>query len=171
MWSESIDEKPSKSARKRQYHALQKLGERLIGLPESTLGALPLEDDLLEALRSAQRMTSRSALRRQRQLIGKLVARSDAAAIQSALDAATRRERAEKAMFHDAEHWRDRILREGRPALDGFFVATGGTDEELAALTQQFGACTSDRDRRQIGRRIFRAVHARLAAEVQKGRR
>lgn len=169
LWGGNIDEKPSKSARKRRYQAFQELGERLVGLPESTLRTLPLGEDLAEAVQNAKRISSRSALRRQRQLIGKLVARSDAEAIRTALDAATRQQRADQSIFHDAEDWRDRIVREGGPALEDFFRRAGRPDAELAALARELGACASDGDRRRIGRRIFRAVHAKLAAEVQKG--
>ena len=67
------DSKPSKSARKREYIALQKLGEELIELRESELRHFGLEDKLLEAVLEAQQIKSRGALRRQKQYIGKLM--------------------------------------------------------------------------------------------------
>lgn len=69
--------KPSKSARKREYLALQKLGEELIPLLESDLRAMNLDDDLLDAVLEAKRLKKRGALRRQKQYIGKLVGRLD----------------------------------------------------------------------------------------------
>ena len=129
-----------------------------------------MNDDLREAVRAANRMTSRGALRRQRQLIGKLMARSDAEAIRDALDSSMRNERANKAVFHDAEAWRDRIVREGRPALDAFAAAVGAADEEIEVLVRQLGSSRSDTERRRLARRIFRGVHARLTAEMQKTR-
>jgi ribosome-associated protein len=71
------DSKPSKSARKREYLALQKLGEDLIPLLEPDLRAMNLDDDLLDAVLEAKRMKKRGALRRQKQYIGKLIARLD----------------------------------------------------------------------------------------------
>ena len=71
------DSKPSKSARKREYLALQKLGEDLIPLLESDLRAMNLGDDLLEAVLEAKRMKKHGALRRQKQYIGKLMGRLD----------------------------------------------------------------------------------------------
>jgi ribosome-associated protein len=71
------DSKPSKSARKREYLALQKLGEDLIPLLESDLRAMNLGDDLLEAILEAKRMKKHGALRRQKQYIGKLMGRLD----------------------------------------------------------------------------------------------
>ena len=69
------DSKPSKSARKREYIALQKLGEDLVPLLESDLRAMNLDDDLLAAVLEAKRMKKRGALRRQKQYIGKLMGR------------------------------------------------------------------------------------------------
>ncbi len=69
--------KPSKSAKKREYLALQKLGEDLITLKESELASLPLDDDLLAAIHEAQQIKARGALRRQKQYIGKLMRHID----------------------------------------------------------------------------------------------
>jgi len=69
--------KPSKSAKKREYLALQKLGEELITLRESELAALPLDEDLLLAIQDAQQITARGAMRRQKQFIGKLMRHID----------------------------------------------------------------------------------------------
>ena len=69
--------KPSKSAQKRAYLALQKLGEELITLRETDLATVPLDDDLLDAVHEARRIRKRGALRRQKQYIGKLMGRLD----------------------------------------------------------------------------------------------
>ena len=79
------DSKPSKSARKRAYIALQKLGEDLVPLLESDLRAMNLDEDLLEAVLDAKRMKKHGALRRQKQYIGKLMSRVDPAPIEAAL--------------------------------------------------------------------------------------
>ena len=85
---------PSKSQRKRDAHAAQKLGQRLVSMREQELRDLPLEDILREALAEARRLTSRPALARQHQYIGKLMREADVAAIEAALAA---REDAHKA--------------------------------------------------------------------------
>ena len=77
--------KPSKSARKREYLALQKLGEELIPLQESDLRAMGLGEDLLDAILEARHMSKRGALRRQKQYIGKLMNRVDPEPIREAL--------------------------------------------------------------------------------------
>ena len=69
--------KPSKSARKREYIALQKLGEELIALKVSELNSLPLDDGLREAVLEARQIKAHGALRRQKQYIGKLMRHID----------------------------------------------------------------------------------------------
>jgi ribosome-associated protein len=71
------DLKPSKSAKKREYIALQKLGEELITLKQSELNGLPLDEGLLDAVLEAQQMKAHGALRRQKQYIGKLMRHFD----------------------------------------------------------------------------------------------
>jgi len=79
-----VDElKPSKSARKREYIALQKLGEELITLRESDLDSLPIDDNLREAVLEAKQMKAHGALRRQKQYIGKLMRHIDPEPIRS----------------------------------------------------------------------------------------
>jgi ribosome-associated protein len=79
------DLKPSKSAKKREYLALQKLGEDLIGLNEPDLRKMELDEDLLEAVLEARRIKSRGALRRQKQYIGKLMRHVDPEPIRAAM--------------------------------------------------------------------------------------
>lgn len=72
---------PSKSARKRAATAAQELGERLVGLSKAELAALPLPDDLREAIRVAHGMRGRGSQARQRQYIGRLMRDVDLAPI------------------------------------------------------------------------------------------
>lgn len=78
---------PSKSQRKRDAHAAQKLGQRLVGMREGEMDGLPLDESLLDALAEARRITSRGALARQFQYIGKLMREADLDAIEAALAA------------------------------------------------------------------------------------
>ncbi len=80
-----MESKPSKSARKREYLALQKLGEELLTLRESDLLDMELDEDLLEAVLEARQMRSRGALRRQKQYIGKLMRHIDPEPLRIAL--------------------------------------------------------------------------------------
>jgi ribosome-associated protein len=83
------DRPPSKSMRKRAAHAAQKLGERLVRMRDKDLEGLPLPDDLREAIVEARRLTSRVALSRHHQYIGKLMRSIDIDAVEAAIDAQT----------------------------------------------------------------------------------
>ena len=80
---------PSKSARKRAAHAAQKLGERLVRMRPQDLVDLPLPEELRAAITEARRLTSRGALARQHQYIGKLMREIDIVALEAALTART----------------------------------------------------------------------------------
>jgi ribosome-associated protein len=84
--TEALDDRPSKSSRKRAAHAAQALGERLITLKETDLTRLPLPETLLDAVREARRIKARGGLSRQKQYIGKLMRDLDTAAIEDALE-------------------------------------------------------------------------------------
>ena len=77
--------KPSKSARKREYIALQRLGEELLTVKEPDLLGMQLDDELLEAVLEARRIKAHGALRRQKQYIGKLMRKIDPEPIRAAL--------------------------------------------------------------------------------------
>lgn len=78
---------PSKSSRKRAAHAAQKLGEQLTRMRQEEVAALPLTDALRDAIAEARRLTSRGALSRQHQFIGKLMRDIDMQALEAALAA------------------------------------------------------------------------------------
>lgn len=82
------EQRPSRSARKRQALALQELGVRLTLLKPAQLQQLPLPEELLAAVLEAQQLRSRAALARQRQYIGKLMRALDPEPIVRALSAA-----------------------------------------------------------------------------------
>ena len=80
------EERPSRSARKRNAEALQRLGERLLGLKPQQLQRFDLPPPLLmETLLETQRLRSRSASARARQYIGRLMRDIDPAPIEQAL--------------------------------------------------------------------------------------
>jgi ribosome-associated protein len=103
---------PSKSRLKRDMLALQALGERLVELPASRLASLSLPENLLDAITLARRITSHEGRRRQLQYVGKLMRRIDPAPIESALGQDDERHRAQTAVMHAAERWRDTLISE-----------------------------------------------------------
>jgi ribosome-associated protein len=153
------DEPPSKSERKRQSEALQRLGEELIDLPQADLDALPLPEQLRDAVMLARRITRHGGLYRQKQYIGKLMRKFDAAPIQAALAQRREQSRAAALRFRRAAQWRDRLLEEGPTALDRlaaeFPQASRGELADLIRRAQQ-----ERREQRPpaAARELFRAI-------------
>ena len=108
------DEKPSKSALKREMTELQALGEDLAALSKDQLKRIDLPDDLRDALRDAQRFTQHEAHRRQLQYIGKLMRGIDPAPIRAALDDIKGVSAAANARMHALERLRTRFLEDER---------------------------------------------------------
>lgn len=105
-----VDDAPSRSAKKRQSTALQKLGEQLTQLDANARAALPLSSDLAEALRLYDKIRDREGRRRQMQYIGRLMREIDAGPIEEALAARTAAHQADTALLHRAEQWRAALL-------------------------------------------------------------
>jgi ribosome-associated protein len=76
----------SRTRRKNEDKALQRLGEQLVALPSGQLETMGLPDELLTAIELARRIKSHSARRRQIQYIGVLMRHIDPQPIETALD-------------------------------------------------------------------------------------
>lgn len=118
--SNNHPEKPSKTQRKKDMAALQKLGEALMGLPESQLAKIPLPDDLLESIHLARSLKTHESKRRQLQYIGKIMRGIDPLPIQIALKNIQMTREEHTSQFHQLEQWRDRLISEGDDALQKF---------------------------------------------------
>jgi ribosome-associated protein len=162
-------ERPSKSARKRDAHAAQDLGETLIGLRDAELEALDLPERLIEAIRDARRIPSRGGGARQRQYIGKLMRDIDLEPIRATLAARSERDALESQHFKRAESWRERLILEGGSALDELQGLRPDLDRRQwdllvsAARTERArGPATPGRTMGPAGRELFRALRSLL---------
>jgi ribosome-associated protein len=161
---DDFDDRPSKSERKRTAHEAQALGEELVKLKELDLKAFDLPESLYDAIVEARRLTSRAALVRQRQLIGKLMRGIDLEPIRAALASRGEQAARDAQRFKRIEHWRDRLIAEGAPALDELMKLRPGMDRDewlarvaaAAAEKQKLGATGSK------ARDLFRQLRALL---------
>lgn len=109
--SDDIYEGPSKSQKKREAEALQKLGGELAKLaPDAFERVTGLPEDIRDAILEYRRLKSFGALRRQMQLIGKLMRRLDYDAVREAIDRATGASRAAAAAHQRAENCATRFF-------------------------------------------------------------
>lgn len=103
---------PSKSERKREMTALQKLGESLLELPADWLAQAPLSNSLREAVELAKILKQREAKRRQLQFIGKLIRSENHAEIAAAITRMDDANRLFRQRFQQLEKIRDELLED-----------------------------------------------------------
>lgn len=161
------DAKRSKSAKKREYLALQALGEALIGLSAEQLASIDMDERLLDAVLAAKQMKAHSALRRQKQLLGKLMRDANPEPIRTALAQFGLNDRRTKAVFRDTEHWRDRIAAEGSVAVAAFFEFVGKENPDVSHHASAYAAASFDKARKLALRGLFTAIHKELTFKLQ----
>lgn len=159
-------DRPSKSHVKRELHALLDLGKELIELSPDRLKQLPLAERLYEAIREAQRTTSREGRRRQTHFVGKLMRDAPADVIRAQLETWRNGSREETAAMHRLENLRDRLLADD-DVLTELLQDYPNTDiQHLRALiraarkeAQQNAALTQDQEpQRKQYRALFQAL-------------
>ncbi|TNF36757.1 MAG: DUF615 domain-containing protein [Gammaproteobacteria bacterium] len=123
-------EGPSKSQIKRECHALQDVGEELIKLKPSELDELDLPEILYNAIQEAHRIHHRSALKRHRQYIGKLMRELDGEHIAQQLHKLQHKHDLNNALFKRLENWREQILEQGESAISDFIDQYPRTDRQ-----------------------------------------
>lgn len=162
----SYDDRPSKSARKRHSDDLQALGEALIELSEAELDALPLPEQLRDAVMLARRITAHGGLYRQKQYIGKLMRKIDSDPIREALNAKRDRERVEAIRFHRIEQWRDRLLLEGNDALVALAAEFPQIDSKAIGKLTERARKEQQQSSQKVtpaGRELFRVLRDALS--------
>ena len=156
-------ERPSKTQRKKEMHALQALGQQLVDLGRDQLAQVDLPEELREAIAFAHRVTSHEARRRHMQYIGKLMRQVDADEIRAAIGRATGESRAAVALMHLAERWRDRLLADDE-ALTAFMAERPGADVQWlrAAIRAARREHAAGRPPKHA-RALYRWLHDQLA--------
>jgi len=113
---ETADLPVSRTRLKKEDHARQKLGERLVALPAEQLDRMGLPEELRQAVSAAAQTTANVARRRHVKHVGTVLRRIDIATIENALAGIDRGDDEQALAFKKVEAWRDR-LRGGDTAL------------------------------------------------------
>ncbi len=128
--------RPSKTRRKAESHDLQALGESLLELGDEHLASLGLGEALVDALRSARRIRSHEARRRQLQLIGKLMRSADVELARGAVAERQLGRARDSLALHAAERWRSELIADDA-ATTRFAREHAGADvQQLRALVR-----------------------------------
>ena len=155
--SPPAEEKISRTRKKKQALALQRIGEQLVGLSVDQLSTLGLPEELFEAVREAGSMKKHEARRRHMQYIGSLMRQCDGTAIESALQELSRQDDAEVRRFKQIEQWRDELVVGAAERLEWILAHFPAADRgHLSKLMARAGEPTGEKERRQAGRELFR---------------
>ncbi len=166
--SEETSDRPSKTERKKQMHALQSLGVQLVGLSHDQFARIDLPEELREAVTFAHQVTGHEARRRHMQYLGKLMRRADADAIRAALERVTGESRTAVSLMHQAETWRERLLDDDEALT--VFVAQH-PDAETQWLRTSIRAARRERELQQApkhARELYRRLHRHLENELRE---
>lgn len=149
---------PSKSQRKREANALQDMGKTLVSLSRDRLEKMDLPDALRAEVLEAKRITSHGAIRRQMQLIGKLMRDVDAEAIAEQLAEIRGESNAAKAAFHALEQWRDRLLQDDTAATDWLARHPATDAQQLRQLIRNARREAAENKPPKSSRALFRML-------------
>jgi ribosome-associated protein len=160
------DERPSKTALKKQAHEQQALGEALAALSETRLAALEMPEALRDALAEYQRTRSHEGRRRQRQHIGKLMRTADLAPLQEAVAQAQLGHAHDALALHRAEHWRVELVANDE-ALTRWMAEHPGTDAQhlrtLVRNARKEAALPPEQRHGRAWRELFQFLKPNLA--------
>ena len=138
----------SRSQKKRESTALQKMGEALAALGQSTIDELVLSEDLGAALRALRSMKKHEARRRQLQLVGRYMrelGEEGQERIAVFLDNLDKQRRAESGDLHRLEEWRDALLNEESREFMLEEIAGAHPQAELRKLRHLAEAAAAER--------------------------
>lgn len=115
------DDYKSKSELKREMHALQEIGKRLMDLRPDQVEPLPISDRLRAAIDESRRIRQHEARRRHLQYVGKVMRQEDQLdQLIQALEAFDAGSAEHTRRQHLAERWRDRLIAEGDSVVGEF---------------------------------------------------
>ena len=137
----------------------------------SEFDALPVPEDLRDAIIAARRITSHGARVRQRLYIGKLLRNIDPEPIREALASRAEVDRQRVRREHAIEAWRDRLLAD-EPAAWTELAALIGTDNlpQLRSLVRQARAERDAARAPSAARQLFRRLRELLSDGRRLGR-
>ena len=128
------DDRKSRTQKKNEARALQKLGEQLVALPSEQLKRIDILDDLRNAVIVAKKTKSHGARRRQLQYIGALMRDIDSEPIQNALENIRLGDHQKILAFKKIEKWRDELKEGNRVLIEE--ILDNCPDAERQRLTQ-----------------------------------
>ena len=161
-------ERPSKTARKKESHDLQELGEAAVALPDSRLVGLDVSEVLLDAINNYKKTKTFEGKRRQMQYIGKLMRSHDVDALRQAVTDMQLGRAKDSLALHQAERWRAEMVSTD-DALTRWTAAHPQTDvQQLRSLIRAARKDAAQAPEKRSGRayrELFQFLRESMANE------
>ncbi len=165
--ADDAPERPSKSQRKREMTALQKLGESLLALSAAQLAAIEVPETLREAIAEMRRISSHEGRRRQLQYIGKLMRQVDPEPLRTALDNVTGESKQAVALMHRCEVLRDRLLADDTALTDVLSDIPQADVQHLRATIRAARREHEEGKPAKHARLLYRWLHQQLLQKLE----
>ena len=169
MSTDDDDEPVGRAFAKRQRRVAGEVSARiartLMQLPDTTIGKLEMDEDLLDSVQRARAIKSQIARRRAERTLAGDLRKIDLVDLETKIKNVQETGSAEPRLFHEAERWRARLIDEGSAAAEQF---PGGNVDPLPSLIHQ---ARRERDTGKppgAGRALFRHVMSVLKAPVEE---
>jgi len=118
--NEEDDNWVSKTQRKKNCDDILHLGEKMIALNQEELAQITMDDELRRAIEDAQRISSHSALKRQKHFIAKVMRGLADETLKSQVERVLHKHDIYNADFKRMEKWRDAIIENGDGGINSF---------------------------------------------------
>ncbi|MGB5741280.1 MAG: ribosome biogenesis factor YjgA [Sedimenticolaceae bacterium] len=169
MSDERPDPRPSKSARKRDLEALQKLAEQMTLLSDAELQRLGVDERLRSAMDLVRPMRPSGARNRQLRHCTKFMDNTTLADVRYYLADRQSRRLAANRELHAIERWRDRLVSEGDKALQSLLENYEVLDRQhLRQLCRDAGREKETGKPAGAGRKLFRYLREALPVAGEK---
>lgn len=130
MHDDQTEERPSKSARKRELAALLDLAGQMTALSDQELRRLGVDEALRAAIGLVRPMRASGARNRQLKHCLKFMDPAALVEVGHYLESRQSQQVAANREFHALEQWRDRLVDEGDAALEALFEAHPDLDRQ-----------------------------------------
>lgn len=160
-------ERPSKSQRKREMTALQKIGEQLVNESADRIKRTPMPENLREAILECQRIRNHEGRRRQLQYIGKIMRslnEETIATINRTIESWRGQSKADTLLMHALENQREKLLANERALTEFLHKYPQADIQQLRTLIRNAKKETAANKPPKAYREIYRLLKQIMTA-------
>ena len=156
----------SKTQIKKDMLELTELGHQLAKLKAEELAQIPLDDELLSAIKESHNITQNSARKRHFQFIGKLIRKADSDAILEAHNSLQDKHNNAARRLHAVENWRDKLLSGENSEFESFVKHYPNADrQQIRALIRSAAKEKQSQKPPASARKLFKLIRDTLDSD------